>query len=99
MENPVADLISGKLKFITDVQLDLFLESSKIIIPQNIVPVNVINNYLINQALIKKVLDPDQLLYRAIHNAQSKDDLFAVAQALRYGANPNLYVSVEYTGT
>lgn len=53
--------------------------------------------YLIS-GLNTKVIDPDSALVQAIYNAKKKEDLIAVALALRYGADPNLYVKMQGVG-
>ena len=44
------------------------------------------------EAINNKIIDPDTFLTVSISNCQSFDDLLLVSIALRYGANPNLYV-------
>lgn len=47
---------------------------------------------MITEAMQNKIIDPDVLLAVAISEVETKDDVALVALALRYGANPNLYL-------
>lgn len=49
-------------------------------------------------ALNEKKLDPHTALIQAIANATKKEDLVPIALALRYGADPNLYVNAPNIG-
>ena len=53
--------------------------------------------YLIS-ALNNNKIDPDTTLVQSILNANDKEDLISVALALRYGADPNLYVNAPNVG-
>lgn len=48
--------------------------------------------------LNQKKLDPNLALIQGIANATKKEDLIAIALALRYGADPNLYVNAANIG-
>lgn len=50
------------------------------------------------EAINNKIIDPDTFLTVSISNCQSFDDLLLVSIALRYGANPNLYVVMNGVG-
>jgi hypothetical protein len=49
-------------------------------------------------ALNTKKLDPNTTLIQGIAKSEAKEDLAAIGLALRYGANPNLYVTVPNIG-
>jgi len=49
-------------------------------------------------ALNQKKLDPQTTLIQAITNATKKEDLVPISLALRYGADPNLYVNTPSIG-
>jgi hypothetical protein len=49
-------------------------------------------------ALNCKLVDPNTTLLQSIANAKSKEDILPIALALRYGADPNLYVNVPTVG-
>lgn len=53
--------------------------------------------YLI-RALNSKKIDPDSTLIESIASAKKKEDLIPVGLALRYGADPNVYVQVPKIG-
>lgn len=53
--------------------------------------------YLIT-ALNQRKLDPHTALIQAIANATKKEDLVSIGLALRYGADPNLYVNAPNIG-
>ena len=49
-------------------------------------------------ALQGKKIDPHTMLVQSIANSKEKDDLIGVALALKFGADPNLYVSTPQIG-
>src|SRR5438105_1135115 len=49
-------------------------------------------------ALNQQKLDPHTALIQAIAHATKKEDLVPIALALRYGADPNLYVNAPNIG-
>ncbi len=49
-------------------------------------------------SLNRKKIDPNTVLLQAISNATKKEDMLSVALALRYGADPNLYVNTPEIG-
>lgn len=49
-------------------------------------------------ALNRKKIDPNTTLVQGIANATKKQDLVPIALALRYGADPNLYVNAPNVG-
>ena len=53
--------------------------------------------YIIS-ALNRNKIDPNTTLVQAIANATKKKDLVPIALALRYGADPNLYVNAPNVG-
>jgi hypothetical protein len=55
-------------------------------------------NFLLRKALISKKINPDLLLASAIENAKTKEDLISISLALRFGANPNLYIKTPEIG-
>jgi hypothetical protein len=50
-------------------------------------------------ALENKKLDPNLLLLQSISLARKREDLLPVALAIRYQANPNLYVNIQGLGS
>lgn len=53
--------------------------------------------YIIN-AMNHGKMDPNSALIESISKAKSKNDLIPIALALRYGANPNIYVAEKDIG-
>jgi len=49
-------------------------------------------------ALNKKKIDPNTTLIQGMANATKKEDLVPIALALRYGADPNLYINAPNIG-
>lgn len=71
-------------------------ESLSIILQTVLIPEIVIE---LITGLDKEVINPNFLLTKSISNIKDNRNLIAIALALRYNANPNLYVSIPNIGT
>ena len=76
------ELILGKKSDLSQDELENFLSCPNS--PEKILT--------LAKALNHEYIDPELVLTFSIRNAKNKEDLIPIALALRYGANPNLYI-------
>jgi hypothetical protein len=87
LENRILNISNGKpsQEFTPSETAELFRE-------------NITSEFIIRKGLITKVLNPNITLLQILPRSKDKNYLILIALCLRYGADPNLYVSDSKIG-